>query len=336
MNVPVEFMLLPFVLFGSWFFSGIETGIISLNRHRLLHLVRGGSRRAKLVEGYLLDSQRLFGTTLVGNNLCNVVVSTLCGSLSARVWGPIGQSATSVALALVILVFCEYFPKIWFTSRPIQRSLRFAPLLRAVEILLHPLSFLAILFTRMLIPRRKEQSPFVTREHIQTLARSSEAGGEISAFERLMINQVLDLQLKTAEQLMTPINRVVTAAPDDTLSVCFDRVRNSGHLRLPVIDPNTRVCLGILDTFEVLTGTTVALAGQAREYMRKPFFVTADLHADDLLPLLRRHRQTMAIVRAPAAETVLGIVTQENILATLIGRALPPAPAAKTQPQPRA
>jgi CBS domain containing-hemolysin-like protein len=331
MNVPLELLLIPVVLCGSWFFSGIETGIISLNRHRLLHLVRGGSHRAKLIEGYLLDNQRLFGTTLVGNNLCNVVLSTLCGSLSARAWGPIGQSATSVLLALVILAFCEYFPKIWFASRPIQRCLRFAPLLRAVETLLHPLSAIAASVTRLMIPQKKEQSPFVTREHIQTLAQGSEDGGEITAFERLMIKQVLDLQLKTTEQIMTPISRVVAAAPDDSLAACLDRVRGAGHIRLPVIDPETRVCLGILDTFEVLTGGSPNPSGVARDHMVPPFFVNADLHADDVLPLLRRHRQTLAVVRDPASGAVKGIVTQDNILTSLLSGALPAAAKAPQQ-----
>ncbi len=325
MNVPLELLLIPLFLFGSWFFSGIETGIVSINRHRLLHLVRGGSRRAKLIEGYLLDNQRLFGTLLVGNNLCNVILSTLCGSLSDRIWGPLGQSLTSVALALVILVCCEYFPKVWFNSRPIQRSLRFALFFRAMETLLRPLSFLAVSLTRLLVTPGKTESLFVTRDHIQTLARSSEAGGEISAFERLMINQVFALQLKTAEQLMTPIGQVVTVAPDDTLAACFERVRSSGHLRLPVIDPATQTCDGVLDTFEVLTSETFTPDARARDRMRPPLFVAADLHADDILPLLRRQRQAVAIVRAPDSAIVRGIVTQENILTTLISGALPAA-----------
>jgi len=331
-NVPVELVLLPVFLFGSWFFSGIETGMVSINRHRLLHLVRGGSRRARLIEGYLLDNQRLFGTSLVGNNLCNVILSTLCVSLSERAWGVIGQSVASALLALVILVFCEYFPKIWFNSRPIQRCLRFAPLLRAMEAVLYPLSFIAVSFTRLLIPQKKDQRPFVTRDHIQTLARSSEAGGEISAFERLMINQILDLQIKTAEQVMTPISRVVTAAPTDTLADCFDRVRNTGHLRLPVIAAESRLCLGVLDTFEALTGGACSPDSPAQAHMRPPFFIRADLPADDLLPLLRRHRQTMAIVHDPETRAVKGIVTQENILTTLISGALPPSPRAPDRP----
>ncbi len=331
LNIPIELALIPLFMLGGWFLSGMETGIVSINRHRLLHLVRSGSRRAKLIEGYLLDTQRLFGTSLVGTNLCLVIVSTLVGSLSERVWGPVGQTVTTVCVGIVILVFCEYFPKIWFSSRPIQRCLRFAPLLRAVETGLYPLSFIAVSFTRLLIPHKKEQRPFVTREHIQTLARSSEAGGEISAFERLMINQVLDLQLKTAEQIMTPISRVITAAPDEPLAACFDRVRGAGHIRLPVIDPETGACRGLLDTFEVLTGGSFRPDDQARQHMRPPFFVDVRIQADDVLPLLRRHRQTLAIVRDPATNAVTGIVTQENILTTLISGALPAAaPRAKS------
>jgi CBS domain containing-hemolysin-like protein len=44
-----------------------------------------------------------------------------------------------------------------------------------------------------------------------------------------------------------------------------------------------------------------------------------------VLPLLRRHRQNLAIVRDPVSNAVKGIVTQDNILTTLLSGALPVA-----------
>ena len=49
---------------ASAFFAGIETGVISMNRLRLLHRARLGSRNAKLLSGYLREPDRLLGTTL--------------------------------------------------------------------------------------------------------------------------------------------------------------------------------------------------------------------------------------------------------------------------------
>ena len=81
----------------------------------------------------------------------------------------------------------------------------------------------------------------------------------------------------------------------------------------------------------MLTSDAYTLDDHARQHMRPPLFVRADRHADDVLPLLRRHRQTVAIMRAPSSEVVIGIVTQENILNTVISGALPPA--AKAAPR---
>ena len=36
----LEFIVMAVCLLGSWFFSGIETGLISINRLRLRHFVR--------------------------------------------------------------------------------------------------------------------------------------------------------------------------------------------------------------------------------------------------------------------------------------------------------
>ncbi len=323
MNIPIEVILMPFFLFGSWFFAGIETGIITANRHRLLHLVRAGSRRARLIEEYLLDNQRLFGTLLVGNNLCTVILSTLCGSLAARTYGAVGQSVTSVVLALVVLVFCEYFPKVWFNSQPIRRSFIFVPLLRVMEVLLWPFSFLAVLFSKLLVSEHRSQQLFVTREHIQTLAHGSEVGGEISAFERLLINQVLALQLKTADKVMTPLSQTQFVAPDDTMAECYERVRNSGLLHLPVIEESSRRCLGVIDVFERLVTANADSSDLVRDHMRQPLFIPPKLHADDILPLLRRHRQTVGIVRDAESGAARGTITQENIVTALISGAMP-------------
>jgi len=325
MNIPVEFPIILVCLLAQAFLAGIEIGVISINRHRLTHLVRVGARGAKIIEGYLHNTARLLGTTLVGSCLTLVIISTLAESMAERNLNRTGQAISACAVSLVLLVLGEYLPKVWFNRRPIERCLPFAGLLRMFERFLHPLVWLAMVLTRWASPRlsHPERNLFVTREHIQSLVQDSAAGGQISAFERLMINRVLDLQLKTATDVMTPLKQVIHAHAAATLQECYDLATQSGHTRLPVLDAEDGACVGILHLVEVLAKVDHPAALTARDCMTVPFFIRPDMPADDLLPVMRRNRQPMIVVRDDAG-AVLGVVTQENIVRFLMG-ALPKA-----------
>ena len=59
------------------FFSGAETGIVSLNRYKLRHLIKKNHRAAKLVDFLLSRPDRFFGIVLIGNNLANAATAAI-------------------------------------------------------------------------------------------------------------------------------------------------------------------------------------------------------------------------------------------------------------------
>ena len=323
MTIPGEVPVILACLIIQAFLCGIEIGVISINRHRLTHLVRVGARGARIIEGYLHDTARLLGTTLVGSCLTLVIISTLAESMAEHHLNRTGQAISACVVSLVLLIFGEYLPKVWFNRRPIERCLPFAGLLRMFERLLRPLVWLAMYLTCWASPRFSHpgHNLFVTREHIQSLVQDSAAGGQISAFERLMINRVLDLQLKTATDVMTPLKQLIHAHDEASLQECYELASKTGHTRLPVLDAEDGTCVGILHLVEVLAKVDNPAALTARECMTAPFFIRPEIAADDLLPLMRRNRQPMVVVRNEAG-VVLGVVTQENIVRFLMG-ALP-------------
>ena len=72
-----EILLLLFFLLGSAVYSGLETGIISINKLRLQHLLQGKNRSAQIIERFLDNPEHMLGTTLVGTNICNVAFSAI-------------------------------------------------------------------------------------------------------------------------------------------------------------------------------------------------------------------------------------------------------------------
>ncbi len=61
----------------SAYFSGSETGMMTLNRYRLRHMAKQGNRSAKRVEKLLRKPDRLISLVLIGNNLVNILASAL-------------------------------------------------------------------------------------------------------------------------------------------------------------------------------------------------------------------------------------------------------------------
>ena len=321
--MTAEIFLLLFCLAGSAFFAGVETGVISINRLRLQHLVRRQVPGAKTVRHFLTHSDLLLGTTLIGTNLLHVVSAVLAASIGQQVAGAAGAAGAGVVLLLVMLVFCEYIPKAWFQAAPARRTLPYAGLLRAAAVLLRPLSFLVNLAIRLLLPRRVgqdvEDKMLVTREELLHLAREGERSGVLTKHESEMIHGVFDLTHKTCATLMTPRDKMafVTAAATPAEILALARVR--AFNRLPVYDPDQKSFVGVVHVFDVLADD--APAGKtAADYLRPPQLVASYLPVDHLLPRMRVTRLPLFLVTDDRYE-VIGLITLEDVLREITGEA---------------
>jgi CBS domain containing-hemolysin-like protein len=324
MSVQLYLLLLSLCFVAAAFFSGTESGVLSINHARLMHLVRAKSRAAKLLNGYISDMQRFLATILIGTNLMNVVLSTLSAGLAQLLFAhsSILQAVWGTLMAFMVLFFGEYLPKLFFTTRPLRRTLMVLPVFMVAEKLLIPLTELVLFLTKWIVPKSKggsEQRFLMTREYIQNVVSDPRDGSRITAVERLMINRVLALQALTAVQVMTPLSRVSYTTEQAMLSACFQQVRDSGHVRLPVFGEDGKKCVGVLNTLDVLYSSPDPEQAQVHDFMRPPLFVDGDVRADDVLPLMRKSRQPMAMVRSVQDGAVLGIITEENVLSALTG-----------------
>ncbi len=324
MNAQAQILMILFCFAASGFFSGTEIGLLSINHARLMHLVRAGLRPAIRLHSYLSNLQRCLATILVGNNLVNVMISTLSASL-AQIYLPenrIGQTLWAIGMAFMMLFFCEYLPKMFFTTRPLRRTLLAIRPFYVIDRLLNPLTSLVLWLTQWLAPENRKgagQRFLMTREYIQNVVSDAKEGSRITAFERLMINRVLTLQAYTAEQVMTPLARVTKTDENATLDSCYKLVRNSGHVRLPVFSHDGTTCVGILNVLDVLTHTPHLEQTRVRDCMQPPCFVNAKECADNVLPFMRQLREPMVMVRIAEGDQVLGIITEENVLSALTG-----------------
>jgi CBS domain containing-hemolysin-like protein len=307
---------------GQAFFAGIETGVISIDNLRLRHAVRKKVQGARLLYRYARHTDRLLGTTLVGTNICMVTMSVLATDQLVRLLGSWGELASTVFMSGFVLLFCEYLPKNWFRTRPLERSRRYVRVLRAGEVVLRPVALLVVWLTRGLVPGPRksfaEPGHSVSREDLKDLAQEGEKQGVLSSRERVMIHRVFELSGKRADEIMIPLDKATVVESTLTVSGFLDVARKTGFTRYPVRDPRSGQFCGVINLFFVLSGAQGEDGKTVGEYARPPLFIPQDMPVDDIFPKLRRFHQPMALVQ-DAGQRAVGLITTEDILEEIVG-----------------
>lgn len=318
----ISLLIIFICMLLSAFFSGIETGVISIHRLRLRHAFKHNVPGAALLSFFMKNSDRLLGTTLVGNNISNVVLSVLATSIAVALLGAWGELAATVVMTLLVLLFCEFLPKAWFNARPLDRCLRFAVPLQFAELLLRPFSLSVIWITHRFIPREAHSfsraKPFITRDDLKHLAHESARSGVFSSRERDMIQSVIDLSRKSAKDVMVPLDKMVAVTEETTVAEFLETVRRSGFTRIPVREKPGGRFSGVLNVFYVLRNLNADDSRSIKSLMRTPLFIKENMPADEILPRLRRLRQPLGLVK-DAAGSVIGLVTTEDVLEEIVG-----------------
>lgn len=195
MTVVALVLVLLVALAASSFFSGTETGFLSVNRARILHMAREGGVRAKMIQKAISDMGRTTTSILVGNNIANVTLSSASAALAAKAFpdSAAAQSAWGVVAAFTVLFLCEFTPKLLCATRPLQRTIALIPVWNKVERVLAPLGGAVQFIIARLLPQREAKSP-VTPETVLRILKDRKDGVKLSDLESALIGRIMVLR----------------------------------------------------------------------------------------------------------------------------------------------
>jgi CBS domain containing-hemolysin-like protein len=309
-------------IIGSAFYSGIETGVISIHRARLNQRAREGKKSAIILKTYTDDPDRLLGTTLVGTNICNIASSVLAASLFTSLLPRGGEVVSTFVMSVVLLIFGEYLPKSWFQSSPIRRSSRFVRSLQVSHIMLWPISKIVTAFARLVTigmgKADANRASMITREELKLLALESEHQGILKPRERQMIHSVFELSTRPARAIMTPREKMIVVQHTESLGTAFAMASEKGLSRLPVYNQEKDEFVGVINIFDVLGSEDLRSTAPVTRFMRAPLFIDESMPIDDIFPRLRFRHQPMSLVRSKAGK-VIGLITTEDIIEEVVG-----------------
>jgi Mg2+/Co2+ transporter CorB len=310
----------------SFFFSGSETALTAASRSRMHQLARSGDKRASLVEKLTTEKERLIGAILLGNNVVNILASTLAASLLIQVFGEAGIAYATLGMTAAVVVFSEVLPKTLALIRPDSFALAVAPVIRVIVIIFSPVTLAVQAIVNTILKAfgldADKASGISGHEEIRGTVDFLHSEGEVVKGDRDMLGGILDLKELVVSDVMVHRTQMMTldvnAAPADLVR----DVLESAYTRIPVYDGEQENIVGVIHAKDVLralakTGGDASTVN-AREIMTKPWFVPESMPVQtQLAQFLKRHKHLAMVLDEYGV--VEGLVTLEDIIEEIVG-----------------
>src|SRR4029077_10093050 len=158
-----------------------------------------------------------------------------------------------------------------------------------------------------------------SEEELRLIVAESVAGGHLSRAERMMIENVLNLEEKTARRVMVPRPDIVYLSLARAFEDNLRLARQAGHTRFPLCEDDLSNVIGLIHVKDIFrAGAYQNGRADLRQLARKIPFLRVTLRLDQLLLEFQRNRVHLAMLLDEYG-SVVGMVTLENVLEELVG-----------------
>jgi len=317
-------IIMVIMIVVSAYFSGSETGMMTLNRYRLRHLSKQGNRSARRVEKLLQKPDRLIGLVLIGNNLVNILASALATIVGMRLYGDLGVAIATGVLTFAVLLFAEVLPKTFAALYPERIAFPSSFLLAPLQKIMFPLVWLlngitSILLRLFGVHTNQRISDAVSKEELRTIVNESHS--QISRRYQDMLISVLDLEKVSVEDIMVPRNEIMGIDINDDWKSIMRQLTHSPHGRIVLYRDSLDDAIGMLRVREAYR-----LMTEKKEFNKENLLRAADeiYYVPEGTPLnvqlvkFQRNKEKVGIVVDEYGD-IQGLVTVEDILEEIVG-----------------
>ena len=317
MNVFYIAIILVCIVMSA-FFSASETAFSSANKTRLKTMGEKGNDRARLTLRLAEQYDKLISTILIGNNIVNILASSLATIVFVKLYGDVGATISTAVITVVVLLFGEISPKSIAKETPERFAMFAAPILKGMIWLLTPVNAFFSGWKAMLAKLLKVQADNrMSQEELLMFVEEVEQGGSIDANAGALLRNAIEFTDREVMEILT--HRVdlvavsVTASKEEMAAAFAD----SMFSRLPVYEGSIDNIVGVVHQKDFYTGAGIS-GKSLTELMTAPVFVPKGERISRLLRILQQAKSHVAVVVDEYGGT-FGIVTMEDILEELVG-----------------
>ena len=314
----ISLIIIAVFFIGSAFFSGVEIGLISLDKHHLKHESSKNASKKRLYD-FVTDPDKVLGTTLIGTNISLIIVSSVFTALMIK-REIMSETMATLLLAGILLIFAEIIPKIIIRNSCNTTIPKLFFLIRFFAFLFHPLIWILSkinnAFFKLFKIDKQSSTHLFTKDDLSYLLEEAEKDGHVKKDEHDLIEEVLDFRDLTVKNIMIPRTNIVGVKSDTPIKDVIGLMKEVGFTRFPVYSVDIDHIDGMLVIHDLLEVEDLSLP--AEKFMRDAYFVPEIMKATTLLKKMQKNKTPIVVVVDEYGGTA-GLISVEDLLEELVG-----------------
>ena len=312
-------VMIVLVVFSA-FFSMSETAFSSTTDAKLRLLIEERKSGAKKALQLASNFDKTLITLLIGNNIVNVLLSTL----AVLFFGYLIQDndtllsvVSTAVVTITILIFGEILPKVIAKQYPEAIAVKVAWPVYVIMLILTPLVYF-FLGIQKLFTHKQTEADAIDEDELGVLIDQMEDQGEIEHDEAETIRNVFDLNDRSVSDIMIPRIQMDAINYESTLEEVKSFMIDNPYSRIPVYKTDKDHIIGILYERDFFPALIKNPKMSWRRVIKPAKFVAGSMKVDALIEELQKAKTHIAIVSGEYGD-VLGLVTLEDAIEEIVG-----------------
>ncbi len=328
-----EILYIAITILISGFFSGSEMAFVTANKLKLEIESRKKTVKGRSLAFFSNNPESFLTTTLVGNNIVNVVYATLMAIfladpirvLYSNLIGTMPSTATVLLVqtlfaSILILLFGEILSKAIFRVQADFLIQYIALPLRITNYILWPLIKIsnhasAVLVNLLKVGSERSTKVFRRQDVEMIFKELRESGGsqEIDHDDSEILHNVLELSNKRVRETMVPRTEIVAVDKNASLDDLKKAFIESGYSKIPVYQDTIDDIIGVVFAYDLFSSPN-----SISDIIRPVKLIPSSKKSKDLLTEFRQSNISVAVVIDEYGGTA-GMVTIEDLIEEVVG-----------------
>lgn len=321
------------------FFVAAEFSLVAVRRTRIDELVAQGSKKAKVTRKVLSQLNLMLSGCQLGITFASLglgavgepVLAELVKGLFTNMKEPFGFLATHTfasvmgftIITTLHVVLGELIPKALALTVSEAVALWVSTPMRLFTFAFRPLMWLFNETANKVLKifglqSKGELSEVHTPGEIAIIIDEARQGGTLRSGQSRILTRTLDFPDKRAQDAMVPRVNARAISCEAGLDELLDLAEETGFSRFPVWKERPDEFAGVVHLKDMVREARRTTEARVKEAMREVLVVPESLQLEQVLVLMRRKRQHLAIVLDEFGSTS-GILTIEDIIEELVG-----------------
>lgn len=308
------------LILASSFFSASETAYTSANKIRLRSLADEGKKSAERALKIISRYDKILTTILVGNNIVNILTSSLATVMCIALWGDNGSLISTLSVTIVVLIFGEILPKTIAKAHAERFACAISGIMNFLMIVFTPISALFLLLqrlaTKLFCSKNKEVS--MTEQELIHIIEEIEDEGVLEEQESSLVRSALTFDETLVSSILTPRVNVVAIEINSDIENVKEIFTREEYSRIPVYEKTIDHIVGVVTRKELFENLVHKKAFYLRDIIQETLYVPSLSKISDVLKQMQKKKIHLAVVVDQYGGTE-GIVTLEDVLEELVG-----------------